>query len=84
MKINEIFGGRIILSNNELDCDIKAKYNTIVLESDWNDMQKKILSLNTAISKKVKNLSRMKMTKNAKLSKLIEISTMNSKNIQKV
>ena len=79
VKINEIFGGRIILSNNELDCDIKAKYNTIVLESDWNDMQKKILSLNTAISKKVKNLSRMRMTKNAKLSKLIEISTMLTK-----
>ena len=76
VRINEIFGDRILLSQNELDCDIKAKYHTILLECEWSDMQMKILSLNTAISKKVKNLLKIEMTKNTKISKLIEIATL--------
>ena len=76
VKVDEIFGHKLVMSQHELDCDIKAKYNTILLECEWKGMEAKIKSLNTNIVKKINKLSTMEMMRGVSQCKLMGIATM--------
>lgn len=73
---NEIFGEKVAFSEHGLECDIKAKYNTILLECEWGDMLEKIKTLNKGVIKKVRKLSMMEMMRGVSENKLIEIATL--------
>lgn len=79
LKMGQVCGDKLISYFLELDNDAKAKYNTIVIECEWEDLKKKITSFNSGIIKKLKRLNCCEMLKGSNESKLIEIASIMAK-----
>ena len=71
----KVYGEELITHSSTFESNIIAKYNSIVIEADWEDMKKKISSFNSSIIKKMGNLSKMVMLRGVTESKMIEIAS---------
>ena len=75
MSFGAVYGEKLITHSVKFDVDVIAKYNSIVIECEWDNMKKKITSFNSSIIKKMKRLSMVEMFKQAEESILIEIAS---------
>lgn len=71
----KVYGEELITHSSKYESNIIAKYNSIVIETDWEEMKKKISSFNSSIIKKMGNLSKMAMLRGVTESKMIEIAS---------
>lgn len=75
LEFGSIYGDRLITYGLELNNEIIARYNSIIIEAEWEEIKSKVISFNSSIAKKMKHLAIVGLLRNVNESKLLEIAS---------